>query len=296
MPLKAAALHVPIMVREVIALLKPENGEIIVDGTLGLGGHAENILESTAAGRVIGFEWDREAAELAAERLARFADRFLLIHGSYADIDSELAVCGVEKVDGVLVDLGMSSLQIDRGERGFSFQKDAPLDMRMNQDMEKTASDIINRAGENELADIFYFYGEERQARRIARFIVEKRRVSLIKTTHQLAELIKMAVPKRFHPKRIHVATRTFQGLRIAVNRELDNLNRLLEKAPDTLRSGGIFCVISFHSLEDRMVKQAFRADSRLRVITGKPVQPAVEEIAANPRARSAKLRGAVRI
>lgn len=289
-------MHVPIMVSEVIALLEPENGGLIVDGTLGLGGHAENILESTVDGRVIGFEWDREAAVLAVERLKKFGDRFRLINGSYADIDSELAALGIDRVDGVLVDLGVSSLQIDRGERGFSFKKDAPLDMRMSQNLKRTAADIVNGATETELADIFYFYGEERQARRIARFIVEERKSSAIATTIQLSELVARAVPRRFHPDKIHVATRVFQGLRIAVNGELDNLNRLLGKAPAVLRKGGVFCVISFHSLEDRMVKQAFKGDDRLRVLTGRPLQPGDEEKSVNPRARSAKLRGAVRV
>ncbi len=289
-------MHVPIMVSEVIALLEPENGGLIVDGTLGLGGHAENILESTVDGRVIGFEWDREAAVLAVERLKKFGDRFRLINGSYADIDSELAALGIDRVDGVLVDLGVSSLQIDRGERGFSFKKDAPLDMRMSQNLKRTAADIVNGATETELADIFYFYGEERQARRIARFIVEERKSSAIAATIQLSELVARAVPRRFHPDKIHVATRVFQGLRIAVNGELDNLNRLLGKAPAVLRKGGVFCVISFHSLEDRMVKQAFKGDDRLRVLTGRPLQPGDEEKSVNPRARSAKLRGAVRV
>ncbi len=285
----------PVMVREVIALLKPKDGGIIVDGTLGLGGHTEQILDASKNGRVMGFEWDGEAADLATERLSRFANRFQLINGSYADLDRELAACGVDRVDGVLVDLGMSSLQIDRGERGFSFKVDGPLDMRMNQGLRRTAADIVNKAGEDELSDIFYFYGEERQARRIARFIVEKRRLAPFATTLQLAGLIAKAVPRRFHPDKIHVATRAFQGLRIAVNQELDNLNRLLAKAPDVLRTAGVFCVISFHSLEDRMVKQAFKSDLRLRVITGRPLQADDDEISDNPRARSARLRGAVK-
>lgn len=293
----AAELHMPVMVEEVLALLEPKTGGVIVDGTLGLGGHAENILnKSTPDGRLIGFEWDGEAAKLAAARLVRFADRFQLIRASYAEVDIELAASGVGKVDGMLVDLGVSSLQIDTGERGFSFQVDAPLDMRMNQDMEKTAADLVNSARESELADIFYFYGEERQARRIARFIVEERQRTPFATTLQLSDLIYSSVPKKFHPEKIHVATRAFQGLRIAVNRELDNLNQLLKKAPDILSPGGTFCVISFHSLEDRMVKQAFKSDPRLRVLTAKPLRAGDEEISVNPRARSAKLRGAVRI
>lgn len=294
---EAAEIHVPVMVDEVLTCLAPESERLYVDGTLGLGGHARAILEASAPdGHLIGFEWDREAAICAAERLAGFGDRVRVIRASYADLLSELQVAGVETIDGLLVDLGVSSLQIDRGARGFSFRADAPLDMRMNRDLEVTAADLIAERDEQELADILYYYGEERQARRIARFICEARKTEPIRTTVQLAELVKRAVPGRFHPDRIHVATRTFQALRIAVNRELDNLVRLLNDGPEVLKPGARFCVITFHSLEDRIVKQAFRQDRRLRVLTRKPVEPGAEERALNPRARSARLRGAVRV
>ncbi len=293
----AAQLHVPVMVDEVLDCLQPKPDGVYVDGTLGLGGHGLAILEkSSPSGRLVGFEWDREAAALAAERLAGFKERVRIIRASYADLLQELEKIGVEGVDGLLVDLGVSSLQFDRGQRGFSFQVDAPLDMRMNQDLEVTAADIVAGSDEGELADILYHYGEERQARRIARFICEARVVEPVQTTFQLANLIKKAVPRRFHPDKIHVATRTFQALRIAVNRELDNLVRLFEDVPEIMKPGGRFCVITFHSLEDRIVKQAFRKNNKLQVLTKKPLEPSAEEITVNPRARSARLRGAVRI
>jgi len=293
----AAQLHVPVMLGEVLDCLQPDTNGLYVDGTLGLGGHGLAILEKSAPmGRLVGFEWDREAAAYAADRLAGFKERVRIIRASYADLLQELEKIGVESVDGLLVDLGVSSLQFDRGARGFSFQVDAPLDMRMNQDLKVTAADIIARSNEGELADILYHYGEERQARRIARFICEARAVEPVRTTFQLANLIKKAVPRRFYPDKIHVATRTFQALRIAVNRELDNLVRLLKDGPEALNPGGRFCVITFHSLEDRIVKQAFRKDRRLELLTKKPVEPGVDEIAVNPRARSARLRGAIKI
>lgn len=293
----AADLHVPVMVEEVLACLQPDSSGLYVDGTLGLGGHSQAILEHSApAGRVIGFEWDNDAATLAADRLANFADRLQIVRSSYADMVDALRTMGIDGIDGLLVDLGVSSLQFDRGERGFSFQTDAPLDMRMNRDGETTAADIIAEADTEELADIFYHYGEERQARRIARYICEAREKEPVLTTFQLAELVKWAVPKRFHPDRIHVATRVFQALRIAVNRELDNLVRLLDDAPKLLKQGGHFCVITFHSLEDRIVKQAFRNNEQLKVLSNKPVEAGVEEVRVNPRARSARLRGAVKV
>jgi len=292
-----AALHIPVMLDEVLACMQPRPSGVYVDGTLGLGGHSEAILAASApTGQLIGFEWDHQAAAFAAERLAGFGTRFQPVCASYADILLELSKKELSGIDGLLVDLGVSSLQFDRGERGFSFQVDAPLDMRMNQDLAVTAADILARSNEEELADILYHYGEERQARRIARFICEARVKGPLRTTVQLAELVKRAVPRRFYPDKIHVATRTFQALRIAVNRELDNLVRLLTDAPQVLRPGAHFCVLTFHSLEDRIVKQAFRKDSRLEVLQTKPLAPGADEVARNPRARSARLRGAVRV
>ena len=291
----AEELHLPVMLQEVLACLRPENGGQYVDATLGLGGHSEAVLQASAPfGRVIGFEWDNEAAMLAGKRLQSFADRITIIHASYADMADELSVLGVNFVDGILADLGVSSLQLDRAERGFSFSKDAPVDMRMNPEAPVDAATILARATEKELADIFYHYGEERQARRIAAHLCKVRTNSRIRTTRQLADLVAEAVPSRFHPEKIHVATRVFQALRIAVNRELDNLVGLLADGPGLLRPGSAFCIITFHSLEDRIVKQAFRRDRRLQA--GKPIHPTAEEISANPRARSATLRCAVRV
>lgn len=292
----AADLHVPVMAGEMLSCLRPETGGLYVDGTLGLGGHCQAILKASApSGRVIGFEWDCDAADLAADRLSSFADRLTIVRSSYADMETELLKIGVESIDGLLVDLGVSSLQLDRAERGFSFRVDAPLDMRMDRTLELDAVDILARSSEEELADIFYYYGEERQARRIAAHICKARKSSPIKSTKQLADLVASAVPRRFHPEKIHVATRVFQALRIAVNRELDNLVRLLNDAPNFLSPGAAFCVITFHSLEDRIVKQAFRKDERLKVVRKRPIRAQDEEVAVNPRARSAKLRSAVR-
>ncbi len=291
----AEDLHLPVMCNEVLACLHPESGERYVDATLGLGGHTEAVLKVSApTGRVIGFEWDNEAAAPAADRLQPFGNRVTIIHASYAEMAVELTGLGVESVDGILADLGVSSLQLDRPERGFSFRKDAPVDMRMNTESSIDAAAILAGATEKELADIFYHYGEERQARRIAAHLCKARASFRIQTTRQLADLVAEAVPRRFHPEKIHVATKVFQALRIAVNRELDNLVRLLADGPDFLRTGAAFCIITFHSLEDRIVKQAFRRDGRLQA--GKPVRPTKDEVAGNPRARSATLRCAVRL
>ncbi|HFQ89065.1 MAG TPA: 16S rRNA (cytosine(1402)-N(4))-methyltransferase RsmH [Desulfobulbus sp.] len=292
----AATLHTPVLLAEVLAHLQPRAGGIYVDGTLGLGGHGEAILRASAPdGRLVGFEWDRQAAELARRRLACFGGRFLLVEASYADIRPELARLGLAGINGLLADLGVSSLQLDRKERGFSFQGDAPLDMRMDRRRGRTAAELVATLSEDQLADIFYHYGQERQARRIARFLVRARQERPVTTTARLAEIVAAAVPRRYHPRRIHVATRVFQGLRIAVNRELDNLARLLQEAPHLLVPGGRFCIITFHSLEDRMVKQAFATDPAWRVITRRPLSPSDDEIGRNPRARSARLRVAER-
>ena len=197
----------------------------------------------------------------------------------------------IHRIDGLLLDLGLSSLQLDKSGRGFSFKGSEPLDMRMDERVRLTAAELVNKASEDDLADIFYYYGEERQARRIADWIVKARKQKVINTTDQLVDIVYHAVPRRFHPKKIHVATKVFQGLRIAVNRELENLKKILEDGAALLTPGARFCVISFHSLEDRMVKQAFRENPSLKVLTKKPVLPSAEECSRNPRARSAKLR-----
>ena len=288
--------HVPVLCDEVIDLLQPRDGGLYVDGTLGLGGHTQAILERSApAGRVIGFEWDAEALARAQERLAPYQDRLRTVQDSYADLLAELAALNVERIDGLLVDLGVSSLQLDRAERGFSFRTDAPLDMRMDRRNPVTAASLVARLSAEQLADMFYHYGEERQARRIARFLVEAREAEPVTTTGRLAEIVAAAVPRKFHPPRIHVATRVFQALRIAVNTELDNLVRLLETAPAVLAPGARIAVIAFHSLEDRIVKQAFAGNPAYRVLTRRPIEPQPAETQKNPRARRAKLQVAER-
>ena len=289
--------HVPVLCDEVIDLLQPRDGGLYVDGTLGLGGHTQAILERSApAGRVIGFEWDAEALARAQERLAPYRNRLHTVQASYADVLAELAALNVERIDGLLVDLGVSSLQLDHAERGFSFRTDAPLDMRMDRRNPVTAASLVARLSAEQLADMFYHYGEDRQARRIARFLVEAREAEPVTTTGRLAEIVAAAVPRKFHPPRIHVATRVFQALRIAVNTELDNLVRLLETAPAVLAPGARIAIIAFHSLEDRIVKQAFAGNPAYRVLTRRPIEPQPAETQKNPRARSAKLRVAERV
>ncbi|HIJ79356.1 MAG: 16S rRNA (cytosine(1402)-N(4))-methyltransferase RsmH [Desulfobulbaceae bacterium] len=286
------AIHQSVLLAEVVDFLAPVDGGVYVDCNLGLGGHTEGILAQCGpSGRVIGFDWDASALALARQRLAPFGDRVHFVHQNFASVRESLMEIGVQGIDGLLLDLGLSSLQLDDSGRGFSFKGSEPLDMRMDERIGLTAAELINRASEDDLADIFYYYGEERQARRIAAWIVEERKKDVIATTDQLVDIVYHAVPRRFHPKKIHVATKVFQALRIAVNRELENLKKVLEDGAALLKPGAKFCVISFHSLEDRMVKQAFRDNSSLRVLTAKPVLPGAEECQRNPRARSAKLR-----
>lgn len=290
-------IHISVLPDEVLRYLNPVSGGIYMDGTLGLGGHTQLILEaSSPEGRVIGFEWDENAIARSRMRLKEFGNRLSIVRRNFAEITLGLQEAGVEKLDGLLIDIGLSSLQLDMGERGFSFQRDEPLDMRMDSRREITAAAIIKQSSEEQLADIFYYYGEERQARRIASFIVESRKQEEIKSSGRLAELVSRAVPRRYHPKKIHVATKVFQALRIAVNTELENLSRIIDEAPALLKPGARFCVISFHSLEDRIVKRKFREHSDLNVLTPRPVIAGAGEISGNPRSRSAKLRVAERI
>lgn len=294
-------IHQPVLLAEVLHWLAPVSGGIYVDGNLGLGGHAAAVLEHSApAGRLIGFDWDEEALVRARRNLARFGARALLLQRNFIELEASLAELAVDRIDGLVLDLGLSSLQLDGGltageGRGFSFRGSEPLDMRMDRRGGLTAADLLRDLSAAELADIFYYYGEERQARPIAGLIVERRRHEPILTTAQLAALVGEAVPRRFHPRNIHVATRVFQALRIAVNHELENLVAILAMTPSRLRPGARFCVITFHSLEDRLVKRAFRDDSRLRVLTPRPITPGAAEMRRNPRSRSAKLRVAER-
>ncbi|HYE66440.1 MAG TPA: 16S rRNA (cytosine(1402)-N(4))-methyltransferase RsmH [Pyrinomonadaceae bacterium] len=305
-----SAPHRPVLLRETIELLAPERGGLFVDGTLGLGGHSEMILEESADTRVIGIDRDREALELAAKRLARFGERFRAVHANFREIARVLREAGAGDVSGVLVDLGVSSLQFDAAERGFSFRFDAPLDMRMDAEGdEETAGELLARLSEEEIARIIFEYGEERRSRRIARWIVERReRGEPLRTTRELAELVARAVGHR-KTDHVHPATRTFQALRIAVNRELESLGEFVETAIDLLQPDGRFIAISFHSLEDRIIKQALRrlsghcqcpprmpvcscgARRVVEVLTRRPITPSQAEIDENPRARSAKLR-----
>jgi 16S rRNA (cytosine1402-N4)-methyltransferase len=270
-------IHIPVLLDEAVQLLAPIDGGIYLDGS----------------GRVIGFEWDAKALNLAREKLSAFGKRFIALHKNYTEIMEGLRETGIDKADGLLLDLGVSSLQFDDRTRGFSFQEEGPLDMRMDRRYKLTADELINSYSKDQLADIFYYYGEERQARRIASHIVEERARKRITTTSQLAKIIANAVPRKFHPRKIHVATRVFQALRIAVNKELDNLNTILDLIPEILKPGGKVCIITFHSLEDRLVKRKLKDNPQLQVLTKKPVTPGPEEIKTNPRSRSAKLRAA---
>ena len=293
---RQAAVHVPVLCSELLHWLKPRDKGVYVDATLGLGGHSRAIL--TASGpdsRVIAFEWDDEALQIAVEGLRNFGGRFMAIPQSYIWLEKELLRLEMAQVDGLVADLGVSSLQLDNGMRGFSFRNEAPLDMRMNNKQGRTAADLVAQLSESELADLFYYFGEERQARRIAKFLVLARGKAPISTTIDLADLVAAAVPRKYHPSKVHVATRVFQALRIAVNGELENVGKLLAAAEVVLKPGARIGVIAFHSLEDRMVKQAF-GGGKFRPLQKKPIVATQEEVIANPRARSAKLRVAERI
>ncbi len=290
--------HVPVMTAEVLQHLRPERGGLFVDCTVGLGGHARALLEAGAT-RVIGLDRDLDAIAGARDTLAPFRDRVELVHADYRAIDDVLDERQWTRVDGALADLGVSSLQFDAPGRGFSFQRDEPLDMRMDQSGGDTAADLVARSTERELADAIFQYGEERFSRRIARAIVEARHDTAVATTGRLASIVRRAIPRR-GPMRIDPATRTFQALRIWVNRELDGLDTFLEAAARRLRAGARLVVITFHSLEDRIVKHTLRGlehrEPRVKVLTKKPIVATDEEVRQNPRARSAKLRAAERL
>jgi 16S rRNA (cytosine1402-N4)-methyltransferase len=292
----AEHIHIPVLSEEVLHYLQPVPGGIYVDGTLGLGGHTESILQSIGPdGRVVAFEWDENAIALARQRLRGFGERVVIVGRNFAELGAGLTELGIEKIDGLLIDIGLSSLQLDRGGRGFSFLQDEPLDMRMDTRREITAAKLVASCTEEELADFIYYYGEDKQARRIAAEIVGYRKKQTIETSKQLADIVAKAIPRRFHPKRIHVATKTFQGLRIAVNTELENLSAIIDDAGKFLKPGARLCIITFHSLEDRIVKRKFREHNDFEVITSRPVVASEKEVRANPRSRSAKLRVAVR-
>jgi len=293
------AVHVPVLTAEVLRQLRPEPGGVFVDCTVGLGGHTRALLEAGAT-RVIGLDRDEEALAQARTTLSAFADRVDLVHADYRTLEDVLDGRGVERVDGALADLGVSSMQFDEPGRGFSFQRDEPLDMRMDRTSATTAATLVAGSTEQELADTIYAYGEERFSRRITRALVAARREAPIDTTGRLAAIVRRAVPTRGY-QRIDPATRTFQALRIWVNRELDGLDRFLEAAVRRLRVGARLVVITFHSLEDRIVKHTLRTLAQgqsavLKVLTKKPLVADDEEVQRNPRARSAKLRAAERL
>lgn len=288
----AGLFHRPVMVAEVTAQLKARPGRTIVDATLGGGGHAAAILEALApGGELIGIDRDREAIAWAERSLKRPGVSVRLLHGRMGEIEQLLDACGVREVDGVLADLGVSSHQLDARQRGFSFQGDAPLDMRMDPTAGESAAELVHRLPEAALADLLWELGEERHARRIARAIKAR---GAMRTTGELAAAVIAAMPPGGRRGRIHPATRTFQALRIAVNDEMGELERLLAAAPRRLRAGGRMVVISYHSLEDRRVKRAFRAlaaGGGYRLPSRRALRPTEGEISENPRARSARLR-----
>jgi len=291
--------HIPVMTSEVLQHLRPEQGGLFVDCTVGLGGHSRALLEAGAS-RVIGLDRDLDALARARDTLAPWGDRVELVHADYRAIGEVLDSRQIAHVDGALADLGVSSMQFDEPGRGFSFMRDEPLDMRMDRSRDHTAADLIAQSSERDLADAIFQYGEERFSRRIARALVEARREAAVDTTGRLAAIVRRAIPHRGGHVRIDPATKTFQALRIWVNRELDGLDRFVETAARRLRAGARLVVIAFHSLEDRIVKHTLRAlqqrDGLVQVLTKKPLVPTDDEVDRNPRARSAKLRAAERM
>jgi 16S rRNA (cytosine1402-N4)-methyltransferase len=302
--------HIPVLLDETLELLAPARGGIFVDGTLGGGGHAEAVLSRLPEdGRLIGIDRDWEAVHAAGDRLSAFGGRFTALHGNFFDMRALLAGIGVSAVDGILLDLGVSSHQLDTQERGFSYKSEAPLDMRMDQQASLSARDVVNTYSEEALARVIWTFGEERFSRRIAERICRLREQSPIETTLQLAQIVRDAMPGKYRNEPQHPARRTFQALRIEVNSELSGLDQAVEQACDLLQKGGRLCIITFHSLEDRIVKQAFRRfenpctcppsapicncgkEPKAKILTKKPLTASDEEEARNSRSTSAKLR-----
>ena len=302
-------MHVPVLREQVVSQLRPERGGLFVDGTVGLGGHAQALLAGGAS-RLIALDRDLAALALAREALTEWKDRLVLVHADYRDLPDVLDREGVSTVDGVLADLGVSSLQLDSAGRGFSFRRDEPIDMRMDTSSGLTAADLLAHVDERELADVIFRFGEERHSRRVARALIAARRNAPLRTTRQVAEIVRRALPRTGDWQRIDPATRTFQALRIWVNRELDGLDVFVRTAAERLAPEGRLAVISFHSLEDRIVKHTFRElasdeeptpymsripprakAAAFRVVTRRPLTADDAEVSANPRARSAKLR-----
>lgn len=290
-------MHRSVMLEEVLVWLQPKAGGRYLDGTIGAGGHSRAILEASGPdGRIIGLDRDAAAVALARQTLMPFGDRVVIMQAQYRDAAPVVRETTMRGLDGAILDLGVSSMQVDQAARGFSFMAEGPLDMRMDQRESLTAADLVNRLSEKELARILFEYGEERYARRIARAIIRRRAKGPILTTLELVDVIRGTVPPVYAHGRLHCATRTFQALRIAVNRELEDLGSSLQKIAGLLRPGGRCVVLAFHSLEDRIVKQTFRAlahgmNADFVILTKRPMTPSDQECADNPRARSAKLR-----
>lgn len=304
-------LHQPVLVTEVIDSLKLKKGDVLVDGTLGLGGYSEAALQKQEGIRIVAFDLDAANLEMAKVRLAAWREQVDFVHDNFANLEDALKSLGVEKINGVMLDLGLSSPQIDLAERGFSFMREGDLDMRFDKRQQLTAAEIVNKFGEVELARIFWELGEERMSRRIARAIVERRREKPFSKTTEFADFVAQVIGGR--KGKIHPATKVFQALRIAVNHELESLQKILVESLELLESKGRLAVVSYHSLEDRIVKNFFRDAAReyinlpdqltttelepkIKIITKKPIAPSAQEIAENPRARSAKLRVAEKI
>jgi len=292
--------HIPVMAGEVLHYLNLREGGTYVDCTIGTGGHSLAIMKKTGGKiKLIGIDWDEEALKIASERLREYRERTILVRANFADISTMLEKLGIKKVNGFLYDLGVSSLQLSDPKRGFSFREEAPLDMRMDTREKITAAELVNKLSSRELENVLEILGEERWAKRMVRFIVEERKKHPLSTTKELVDTLKRAVPARFRRgSRIHFATRVFQALRIAVNQELENLRLSLPVAIDLLTRGGRICVISYHSLEDRVVKKIFKEaeGKELILLTPKVVKPSLQEVRDNPRSRSAKLRAVERM
>lgn len=293
--------HVPVLTKEVLEVLLPKQNENFIDCTVGQGGHAELILKASVPnGKLLGIDLDPKQIENCKENLKEFGERLILVNDSYANIKKIVEDCKLANVSGILLDAGMSSWQIDDSEKGFSFQKDQPLDMRYDDKKnEITAETIVNEWSEKELEKILSEFGEEKFAKKIAKKIVEQRRTAKIKSTFELAEAIKDATPSAYWHSKIHYATRTFQALRMAVNKELESLENVIPVAVSILEKGGRLAVISFHSLEDRIVKNTFKnleQESLVKILTKKPITAGLSEIGQNPRSRSAKLRALIKL
>ena len=307
---KKPPAHIPVMTQEVIEYLVTRNEGVYVDATLGLGGHTKSILSHTNfKSKIIGLDVDEEAINIASNKLSKHKDNVVFRNSNFSEIDRVLLELEIGEVDGIVADLGMSSFQLDSSKRGFSFNRDEKLDMRMDARLRFTAFDLVNEMSVDEISKVLKVFGEERWSRRIAKRIVQSRGDKPISTSSELANLVSDAIPKKFHPARIHPATKTFQAFRIAVNHELENIEEFIGKAVPFLKRGGRLVIISFHSLEDRLVKRLFQnlssacicppdlpmcgcgKTSELKILTRSPLVPGEAEILDNPRARSAKMR-----